>query len=368
MVLKRLADAERDGDRIYAVIKGVAGSSDGRDKGLTAPRPEGQARALRARLRQGRRLAGHGRADRGPRHRHRRGRPGRGVDARRPSFAGGRRAAQQGCAIGSVKSMIGHTKCAAGVAGADQGRAGAAPQGAAADDGRRAAEPEGTLRREPVLRQHRAAAVAARRPRHPAAGRRQRVRLRRHQLPRRPRGVPGGCRRHRPGSRAGRPSCWSGPTVPRGAAGGSRGPVRGARAGRRATAAGPGGHPLAAGAAGCTAPACRRGVVAGRPGEKLEEVRRALADPAPPGLNDPRGDLLHLHIARRAGRDRVSVPGSGLAVPGHAARSRGSLPGGQGALRAGGANPRRPPPARSARSSSRPPASPRSSGSGGNAR
>jgi len=42
-----LADAERDGDRIYAVIKGIGSSSDGKDKGLTAPRPEGQARALR---------------------------------------------------------------------------------------------------------------------------------------------------------------------------------------------------------------------------------------------------------------------------------------------------------------------------------
>ena len=46
VVLKRLADAERDGDRIYAVIKGVGASSDGRDKGLTAPRAEGQLRAL----------------------------------------------------------------------------------------------------------------------------------------------------------------------------------------------------------------------------------------------------------------------------------------------------------------------------------
>ena len=46
VILKRLADAERDGDRIYAVIKGVGASSDGRDKGLTAPRPEGQLRAL----------------------------------------------------------------------------------------------------------------------------------------------------------------------------------------------------------------------------------------------------------------------------------------------------------------------------------
>ena len=46
VVLKRLADAERDGDRIYAVIKGVAGASDGKSLGLTAPRKDGQVRAL----------------------------------------------------------------------------------------------------------------------------------------------------------------------------------------------------------------------------------------------------------------------------------------------------------------------------------
>jgi acyl transferase domain-containing protein len=40
LVCKRLEDAERDGDRIYAVIKGIGASSDGRDKSLTAPRPE----------------------------------------------------------------------------------------------------------------------------------------------------------------------------------------------------------------------------------------------------------------------------------------------------------------------------------------
>ena len=48
-------DAERDGDRIYAVIKAVAGSSDGRSLGLTAPRKEGQHARARARLRAGRR-------------------------------------------------------------------------------------------------------------------------------------------------------------------------------------------------------------------------------------------------------------------------------------------------------------------------
>src|SRR6202041_2096966 len=46
LVLKRLSDAERDGDRIYALIRGIGGSSDGRDLSLTAPRPAGQIKAL----------------------------------------------------------------------------------------------------------------------------------------------------------------------------------------------------------------------------------------------------------------------------------------------------------------------------------
>lgn len=47
VVLKRLRDAERDGDHIYAVIKAVAGSSDGKALGLTAPLPAGQIRAFK---------------------------------------------------------------------------------------------------------------------------------------------------------------------------------------------------------------------------------------------------------------------------------------------------------------------------------
>ena len=47
VILKRLDDAERDGDRVYGVIRGVGAASDGRDRGLTAPRPEGQMLALR---------------------------------------------------------------------------------------------------------------------------------------------------------------------------------------------------------------------------------------------------------------------------------------------------------------------------------
>lgn len=46
VVLKRLADAERDGDRIYAVIKGIGSSSDGKNRSLTAPHPPGQAKAV----------------------------------------------------------------------------------------------------------------------------------------------------------------------------------------------------------------------------------------------------------------------------------------------------------------------------------
>ena len=41
-LMKRLADAERDGDKIYAVLRGMGGSSDGKGKGITAPNPIGQ--------------------------------------------------------------------------------------------------------------------------------------------------------------------------------------------------------------------------------------------------------------------------------------------------------------------------------------
>ncbi|MFD7031605.1 SDR family NAD(P)-dependent oxidoreductase [Streptomyces sp. NPDC059917] len=115
LVLKRLADAERDGDRVYAVIKSVGASSDGRSLGLTAPRPEGQRRALeRAYAR-----AGVSPAEVGLVEAH-----GTGTvvgDSTELTVLGvvfadaGARAG--GCTLGSVKSQIGHTKCAAGLAG-----------------------------------------------------------------------------------------------------------------------------------------------------------------------------------------------------------------------------------------------------------
>ena len=46
-MLKRLSDAEKDGDKIYAVIRGVGASSDGKGKGITAPNPVGQILAAR---------------------------------------------------------------------------------------------------------------------------------------------------------------------------------------------------------------------------------------------------------------------------------------------------------------------------------
>ncbi|WP_225731959.1 MULTISPECIES: polyketide synthase Pks13 [unclassified Nocardia] len=47
VVLKRLVDAERDGDRIMGVIKGSAVNNDGRSNGIIAPNPVAQAEVLR---------------------------------------------------------------------------------------------------------------------------------------------------------------------------------------------------------------------------------------------------------------------------------------------------------------------------------
>lgn len=115
VVFKRLADAERDGDKIYSVIRGVGTSSDGKDKAVYAPFSPGQARALR------------------------RSYENAGVSARTielvEAHGTGTKVGdvvefealkgvysevsedKQWCALGSVKSQIGHTKAAAGSAG-----------------------------------------------------------------------------------------------------------------------------------------------------------------------------------------------------------------------------------------------------------
>ena len=115
VVLKRLGDAERDGDRIYAVIKGIGSSSDGKGQAVYAPAPEGQARALRAAYESAgirpdtvELVEGHGTGTR----------VGDATEAKGLTTVY-REASQEGtwCALGSVKSMIGHTKAAAGAAG-----------------------------------------------------------------------------------------------------------------------------------------------------------------------------------------------------------------------------------------------------------
>ncbi|MDO8630510.1 MAG: beta-ketoacyl synthase N-terminal-like domain-containing protein, partial [Phycisphaerales bacterium] len=115
IVLKRLADAERDGDRIYAVVKGVGTSSDGRAKGVTAPRVEGEVLALRRAYE----MCGFSPDSVGLIEAHGTGTPvgdPTEVTALRNVF-GPRRGGPRGCALGSIKSMIGHTMPAAGVAG-----------------------------------------------------------------------------------------------------------------------------------------------------------------------------------------------------------------------------------------------------------
>jgi len=115
LVLKRLADAQRDGDRIYAVIRAIGTSSDGRSQSIYAPHAGGQARALRNAYQ----LAGfepdtvelieaHGTGTKVG--------DAAEFEAIRTVF---REARSDGtwCAIGSVKSQIGHTKAAAGAAG-----------------------------------------------------------------------------------------------------------------------------------------------------------------------------------------------------------------------------------------------------------
>ena len=49
VVLKRLSDAERDGDRILALIRGSAVNQDGRSSGLTVPNGLAQQAVVRAR-------------------------------------------------------------------------------------------------------------------------------------------------------------------------------------------------------------------------------------------------------------------------------------------------------------------------------
>ncbi len=115
VALKRLDDAERDGDRVYAVIRAAAGGSDGRSMGMTAPRVEGQLRTLRRAYGQ----AGFSASSVGLFEAHG---TGTALGDRTECTSLNRMLESSGAgpessAIGSVKSNIGHTKCTAGVAG-----------------------------------------------------------------------------------------------------------------------------------------------------------------------------------------------------------------------------------------------------------
>ncbi len=201
-MLKRLADAERDGDRVYAVIRGTGVASDGRTASLINPDSGGQVRAVR----QAWAAAGPGPA-RGPDsigllEAHGTATPA-GDAAELATLAevfgtGGGLAAVLG--LGEVDDRPHHARRRRRRAG--QGGAGGAPRRAAADP---------ALRRPAPGAGARPGSAARTRPRpweSPAAGapgRRQRVRLRRHQRPR------GAWRRHGPA--AARPSTARRPCV-----------------------------------------------------------------------------------------------------------------------------------------------------------
>src|SRR5664279_5683079 len=114
-ICKRLEDAEKAGDKIYAVIRGVGGASDGKGKGITAPNPIGQRLAIqRAWANAGldpsacSMIEGHGTSTK----------VGdlTELTALAEAFKGAE-LAPGSVALGSVKSNIGHLKAAAGAAG-----------------------------------------------------------------------------------------------------------------------------------------------------------------------------------------------------------------------------------------------------------
>ncbi len=114
IVLKRLADAERDDDRVYAVVQGVGLASDGRSPGLAAPDAKGHLRAIRRAYRQSGidptsvdLIEGHGlgvpAADRAE------------LRALRAAFPNINNCPRR--VLGAVSALIGHAMPAAGMAG-----------------------------------------------------------------------------------------------------------------------------------------------------------------------------------------------------------------------------------------------------------
>lgn len=109
LALKRLDDAERDGDRIWAVLRGVGRSSDGRGVGITAPLPLGQRLAIQRAWRDAR--AEPAEAAFFEAH-------GTGTQlGDRTELSVLAELTGEAPRVGSVKSQLGHLKSAAGAAG-----------------------------------------------------------------------------------------------------------------------------------------------------------------------------------------------------------------------------------------------------------
>ena len=116
VVLKRLSEAERDGDHIYGIIRGSALNHGGRTNGYTVPNPHAQTDAIR-------RAMAEARVE--PRHISYVETHGTGtrlgdpieIAALNNAFHDSSRENESCCPIGSVKSNIGHCESAAGMAG-----------------------------------------------------------------------------------------------------------------------------------------------------------------------------------------------------------------------------------------------------------
>ena len=114
LLLKRLSDAVRDGDEVFAVIRGIGGSSDGRGKGITAPSQRGQIQAIARAYNQ----AGYAASSVELVEAH--GTSTKVGDATELTTLGALWTgleAGDNVAVGSIKSQIGHLKAAAGMAG-----------------------------------------------------------------------------------------------------------------------------------------------------------------------------------------------------------------------------------------------------------
>ncbi|MEO0013581.1 MAG: hypothetical protein RLZZ535_1970, partial [Cyanobacteriota bacterium] len=112
VILKRLADAQRDGDRILAVVKGSAINQDGRSNGLTAPNGLSQQAVMRQALAD---------ANLSPAEVSYIESHGTGTSLGDPIEVNSLKAVlgvrEESCYLGSLKTNIGHLEAAAGIAG-----------------------------------------------------------------------------------------------------------------------------------------------------------------------------------------------------------------------------------------------------------